>query len=187
MVGKKNIVFGFLYLVLTAALGPYMVKTVFPGIQQAAAERQQAMAELQLLASNDFERDLEAVPAADLARDDARALLGLNRHLQAESRLGDIKGGPHAHGNLEALLNIAAGVALVFIAAASWLKQLISWLFILGALLHSGVLYLAIVFELGWAQQLLGLGVGPVLLLAALLLMGLVAAAGWRGAPVEDG
>ncbi len=29
MVGKKNIVFGFLFLVLTAALGPYMAQCNF--------------------------------------------------------------------------------------------------------------------------------------------------------------
>ena len=187
MVGKKNIAFGFLYLVLTAALGPYMVKTVFPDIQQAADNRQRQMADLQLLAGSDFERDLEPVPAADIARDNTRAILGLNRYLQAESVLNDIKGGPHAHGNLEALLNIAAGITLCFIAAAPLMKQLVSWLFILGTLFHSGVLYLMIVFKLGWAQQLLGLGIGPVLLLAGLLLIGVMAATGFRATPVEDG
>ncbi len=41
MIGKKNIVFGFLYLVLTAALGPYMVRVVYPDIDDAIGFRRQ--------------------------------------------------------------------------------------------------------------------------------------------------
>jgi len=181
MIGKKNIVFGFLYLVLTAALGPYMVKAVLPDVSAAAAAKQETLAALQLMASNDFEVDLEPMSAADIARTNSAAILALNRQLNAEAPLDSIKGGPHAHGNLESLLNIAAGLVLCFIATAPLIKQLISWLFILGALLHSGSLYLALVFNLGWAAQVLATGIGPILLLAALLLMGVASALGFRG------
>ena len=181
MIGKKNIVFGFIYLVLTAALGPYMVEVVLPDMSSADAAKQETMAALQLMASNDFEADLEPMSAAEIARTNSHALLALNGQLNAEAPLEAIKGGPHAHGNLEALLNIAAGLVLCFVLARPMIKQLISWLFILGALLHSGSLYLAIVFNLGWAQQVLSTGIGPILLLAGLLLMGIASAFGFRG------
>lgn len=181
MIGKKNIVFGFIYLVLTAALGPYMVKVVYPDVTAAGAVRQEQMAGLQLMATNDFEKDLEPLTADQIARTNTQSLLALNGALNARAPLDDIKGGPHAHGNLEALLNIAAGVVLCFITVAPLLKQLISWLFLLGALLHSGILYLAFVFNVGWAYQVLATGIGPILLLVALLLIGIAAAFGFRG------
>jgi hypothetical protein len=186
MVGKKNIVFGFIYLVLTAALGPYMVKEIFPGIDAASTDKQAAVGELQLLANSDFERDLVPLSGEAIAKTNSRALLALNSLMGAEEVVDAIKGGPHAHGNLEALLNIAAGLALCFVAAGILVKQLISWLFILGALLHSGMLYLAIVFNLAWAGEVLQLGIGPLLLLLALLLMGIVTAFGFRGEVVRD-
>ena len=186
MIGKKNIVFGFLYLVLTAALGPYMVKGVFPDLQKAGGAKQEQMAQLQLMASNDFEEDLEPLSAAAIARRNTAALLALNGQLQTLDTLNSIKGGPHAHGNLEALLNIAAGLVLCFLALGRAFKQLISWTFILGALLHSGVLYLGIVFKQAWAMQLLGYGIGPILILLGLLLIGAGALVGFRGEPVRD-
>ncbi len=185
MTGKKNIVFGFLYLVLTAALGPYMVKTVFPDIDTADAARQEQMSGLQLLAGSGFEQDLEPMTTDQIARTNSAALLALNTALKAVEQLDAIKGGPHAHGNLEALLNIAAGVVLGLLAVAPLLKQLISWLFLLGALLHSGSLYLVIIFHMSWAQPVLASGIGPVLLLLALLLMGIATATGYRGRFVE--
>lgn len=185
MIGKKNIVFGFLYLVLTAALGPYMVKAVFPDIAVAENTRRENMAALQLMASNGFEADLEALSADEIARRNTAAILALNSQLGAQAKLDAIKGGPHAHGNLEALLNIAAGLCLGFLTVAPLLKRIISGLFLLGALLHSGMLYLTIVFELPWAGQVLATGIGPVMLLAALLLTGIAAAVGYRGQPAN--
>jgi hypothetical protein len=186
MIGKKNIVFGFIYLVLTAALGPYMVKAVYPDIATADAARREIMANLQLMVSNGFEADLEPLPAVEIARRNTDAILALNGQQGMQAKLDAIKGGPHAHGNLEALLNIAAGLCLGFIAVAPLLKHIISALFLLGALLHSGMLYLTIVFELPWAGQVLSTGIGPVMLLAALLLTGVAAAIGFRGRPVES-
>ena len=180
MIGRKNLVFGFLYLALTAALGPYMILELLPGVEKAAGQRQQQMAKLQLLASNDFEQDLEPVPADRLARRNSEALLALNRFLQQRQLVDAVKGGPHAHGNLEALLNIAVGLTLGLLAVPALLKQLISWCFLLGALLHSGALYLAVVFEQGWAGSLLGTGIGPLLILAGLVLAGIATAMGMR-------
>jgi len=186
MIGKKNIVFGFLYLVLTAALGPYMVAVVIPDMEMAGAARQQKMSALQLLAASGFEKDLEPMTAEQLARTNSSALLALNAALNAEAPLDAIKGGPHAHGNLEALLNIAAGIVLGLLAVAPLFKQLISWLFLLGALLHSGSLYMVIVFQAAWAVPILSSGIGPILLLGALLLMGLAVAVGYRGRFAAD-
>jgi hypothetical protein len=186
MIGKKNIIFGFLYLVLSAALGPYMVKYVFPDIETAGAARQEQMSALQLMASSGYEQDLEPMTAGQIARANSGALLALNAALNAETPLDAIKGGPHAHGNLEALLNIVAGIMLGLLAVAPLFKQLISWLFLLGALLHSGSLYMVIVFQAAWAVPILSSGIGPILLLGALLLMGLAVAVGYRGRFVED-
>lgn len=182
MTGKYNIVFGFLYLVLTAALGPVMVNNQ-PAIGEAQAGKQQHMGALQLAADSGFENaeTLEPMTAAEIARANAAALLALNKQFNAELPNTAIKGGPHAHGNLEALLNIVVGVVLMFLSVGLRFKQLISAVFILGALLHSGLLYLVVVFNLAWAGTLLGTGVGPVLILLGLLLAGIAAAIGWKG------
>ncbi|HDP88752.1 MAG TPA: hypothetical protein ENN42_02170 [Thioalkalivibrio sp.] len=186
MVGRKNIVFGFLFLVLTAALGPYMV-TQFDAVGEAQAARNAAMSDLRLRVDGGFmdEATLETLEAEQIARTNAEALLALNTGLNARAPIDTIKSGPHAHGNLEALLNIAVGVVLVFLAVPVWLKQAVSWLFIVGTLLHSGMLYL-LLFDLAWAGTLLGTGIGPILILLGLLLAGIAAAIGFRGEPVRD-
>lgn len=186
MTGKKNIVFGFLFLVVTAALGPYMVTVVLPDVYEAQSARQDKVGKLQLMQSNDYEIDLEPLTASDIAKNNTSAILALNGHLNLASAVDAIKGGPHAHGNLEALLNIAVGLALCFISVGALFKQLISWAFILGTLLHSGVLYILVVFEQAWAAQLLGLGIGPILILLGLLMMGVAAFTGFKGHVVDD-
>lgn len=186
MIGKKNIVFGFLFLVVTAALGPYMVTVVYPDVYEAQSAKQGKVGKLQLMQSNDFEIDLEPLSADDIARNNTAAILALNSHLNQSSVVDEIKGGPHAHGNLEALLNIAAGLVLCFVSVSVLFKQLISWAFILGTLLHSGVLYILVVFEQAWAGQLLGLGIGPILILLGLLMIGIATLMGFNGKIVED-
>ncbi|MGD8515170.1 MAG: hypothetical protein PVF52_06125 [Granulosicoccaceae bacterium] len=181
MPGRINIVFGFLFLVATAALGPVMVQNL-PQIGEAQAGKQAAMAPLQLAADTGFENaeTLEPMTAAEIAQMNAKALLALNKQLNAEVPNTAIKGGPHAHGNLESLLNIVVGIVLMFLTVGRLFKLVISWVFILGTLLHSGVLYLVVVFELGWAGTILGTGIGPILLLLGLLLAGVAAAIGWK-------
>ncbi|MCK4950725.1 MAG: hypothetical protein KAS48_02825, partial [Gammaproteobacteria bacterium] len=51
--------------------------------------------------------------------------------------------------------------------------------------LHSGMLYLR-AFDIAWAGKLLGLGVGPILILVGLLLAGISAAIWFRGSIVSD-
>jgi len=179
MTGKCNIVFGFFFLVLTAALGPVMVNNL-PDVNAAGASKQAAMAPLQLAADSDFENQetLEPMTADEIARANSKALLALNTQLNAQLPNTAIKGGPHAHGNLEALLNIAVGVVLLMLSIATRFKQVISFLFIAGTLLHSGVLYLGVVFGMGWAFTVLGTGIGPVMILAGLLLAGVASIMG---------
>ena len=188
MVGKKNVVFGFLFLATTAALGPLMVfKYENWGVLNA--EKQVVVGKLQQLKAGDFAEDpetLEDLSAKKLAIVNAESILAMNKVGAAEFDIDYIKGGPHAHGNLEALLNIVVGIALCFIAAPLRLKQAASVMFIMGALLHSGLLYLERVFMLPWATTLLKTGVGPALILLGLVLMGVIAARGFRGEIVKD-
>lgn len=186
MIGKKNVVFGFLFFIFTAALGPYMVQTMMPDSGASTVTKQQVFSELQLSAENGFERNLEPISATALAQLNANALLALNTQLNQSATIDAVKGGPHAHGNLEALLNIVVGLSLCFIATSLWLKQLISWLFILGTLLHSGALYMLVIFEIPFAGTLLSTGIGPIMIITGLFLAGVTAAKGFRGMPVQD-
>jgi len=186
MIGKKNVVFGFLMLVVTAALGPYMAVKLVPGVDEARTVKQEKVGRLQQLQENNFEEDLQALPTDAVAKANTAGILALNLLYNAQAPIDAIKSGPHAHGNLEALLNIAAGIALCFIAVAPLFKQIISWLFILGALLHSGVLYLVVALDQYWALPVMKLGIGPVLVLAALLSIGVAAFIGFKGEPVKD-
>lgn len=176
MIGKKNIVFGFLYLVLTAALGPYMIVNYLPKAGKAEAAAQEQMQTLHDAV------DMKS-SGEELAQKSADAVLAMNAANVAEEPIHAIKGGPHAHGNLEALLNIVIGLVLAFVAVPAALKQVISWVFIAGAVLHSGILYLA-TFQVGFAKAWLmspAASFGPVLILVGLLLAGVAAALGYRG------
>lgn len=189
MIGKKNIVFGFFYLVLTAALGPYMLVKHFPDVANAEQAKQQKVGALQQAQAGNYEVDLEKMSAEQIAKANTDALLSLSARLNAEAVINEIKGGPHTHGNLEALLNIVVGVTLAFLAVPAGFKQLISWVFIAGALLHSGLLYLASGLQFAWAGKLLASPVGPVgpfLILAGLFLVGVAAAQGFQPAPVKE-
>ncbi|WP_455210543.1 hypothetical protein [Kaarinaea lacus] len=186
MIGKKNVVFGFLFLVITAALGPYMILNYVPGVGEAQGKKQDAVGRLQNLKLNNFEEDLEELSADQIAKANTEGLLALNTLFNAEQPIDIIKSGPHAHGNLEALLNIAVGIALCFIALPVLFKQIISWVFIVGTLLHSGVMFLAAMFQMELANTILNTGVGPALILLGLLLSGIAAAIGFKGEFVRD-
>jgi uncharacterized membrane protein YgdD (TMEM256/DUF423 family) len=172
MPGKKNIVFGFLFLVLTAALGPYMVLNYIGPLQQAITEKNTAVTQLEEVQGG--------TPDALMAQAQTDAILALDKQLKAQQPINDIKGGPHAHGNLEALLNIAVGLLLGMLVISTLFKEIISWLFILGTLLHSGMLYLAVVLNQDWAWTVLKTSIGPVMLLAGLLLAGVAAMIGLK-------
>lgn len=184
MVGKKNVVFGFLYLVLTASLGPFMVTTMVPDIDVALEQKQGVIGGIQQLQMDEFEKDLEPMTPEDIAKTNTDGLLSINKVYNAEAPKNMMKAGPHAHGNLEALLNIVAGIALCFIAAPIMFKQVISWCFILGTVLHSGSLFLLVVLEQYWILTIAP--AGPALLLLGLLLAGIAAARGFKGELVSD-
>jgi len=182
MIGKKNIVFGFLYLVLTASLGPYMVANMLPDVDAALADKQAPVGRLQQLQENDFEEDLDALPADKIAMANTAGILALNKMTNTQGPLNAMRSA-HAHGNLEAVLNILAGLTLGFIAIGRLFKQIISWAFIIGALTHSGMLYL-LNFGQTWASSVLQLG--PWIVLTALLLIGVAAAIGLKSEVVKD-
>jgi len=188
MIGKKNIVFGFLFLASTAALGPLMVFK-YEDWGAANAEKQVVVGALQGLKAGDYAEDpetLDDLSAKQLAIANSESILAMNKVGAAEFEIDFIKGGPHAHGNLESLLNIVVGIALCFIAAPLMLKQAVSWMFIIGTLMHSGLLYLERVFMLPWATTLLSTGIGPVLILLGLVLMGALAFKGFKGELARD-
>jgi len=172
MIGKFNIAFGFIFLVFTASLGVLMVN-MYEDYGKVALEKQSSVGRLQSLAGSDFEEELEPLSAIDIAKANTNGILGLNKLLNSAAEIDAIKGGAHAHGNLESVLNIVVGLVLCFISAAKWLKYLISALFIVGTIMHSGMLYLATVFGLSWAGQLLETGIGPFSILVGLLLIGI--------------
>ncbi len=180
MVGKKNIVFGFLFLASTAALGPLMV-VKYDDWGVANTEKQQVVGKLQELRAGDYEEDpetLEDLSAKQLAIANAEAIISMNKVGANEFGIDFIKGGPHAHGNLEALLNIVVGVVLCFIAAPL--------MFIIGTLMHSGLLYLERVFAQEWASVWLNTAIGPALILLGLVLMGAMAFKGFKGEWGQD-
>jgi len=76
----------------------------------------------------------------------------------------------HAHGNLESVLNIVIGYLLCRLALEGWIAKAVSWLLIVGALFHSGMLYLA-GFGVGFAGNLTI--IGALSLVASMLLMGI--------------
>ena len=189
MIGKKNIVFGFFYLVLSASLGPFMILNYYDDVAANEAAKQQKVGALQQARDSGYEVDLEKMNAEQIAKAGADALLALSARLNSRTPIDEIKGGPHSHGNLEAMLNILVGVVLCFLATPAALKQAISWLFIVGALGHSGLLYLAVAVQLPWAGDLLGgwFGyIGPSLILLGLLLTGIAAVMGFNGSLVKD-
>lgn len=185
MIGKKNIVFGFIYLVFTASLGPYMIVEYFPDVGNATQVKQRDVGALQQMAGSEFDnpQTMEPMSALEIAKANTKGILALSLVDNASAPIDDIKGGPHAHGNLEALLNIAAGLVLAFLAAPALIKQIISWVFILGAVLHSGMLYLRL-FEVEFAGKLLI--AGPWVVLLGFLLIGIASAIWLKPEVVRD-
>jgi len=188
MVGKNNIVFGFLFLATTAALGPLMV-IKYEDWGAANGEKQLVVGKLQQLKAGDYAEDpetLEELTAKQLAIANSESIIAMNKVGAVEFNIDSIKGGPHAHGNLESLLNIVVGLTLCFIAAPRRLKQVASWMFIIGTVMHSGLLYLERVFMLPWASTVLKTGIGPALILLGLVFVGALAAKGFKGEIVHD-
>jgi len=161
MSGKINMVFGFFYLTLTAVLGPaYLVPQLYAN-RAVLEEAGKAVAELK--------SGVEAGPVAGevSAGKDSAALVKVYEALKRQHVNGK---SAHSHGNLEALLNIVAGFVLLTLSIPGSFRALLTILFLGGAVFHSGMLYLGMIFGVGWAFKLLILG--EVSLLSGLALMG---------------
>lgn len=182
MIGKKNIAFGFLYLVITASLGPYMIVKLLPDQAAVLKEKQVTVGQLQTMKTNDFTKDLDPMKPADIAKANTAGILTLNKLVNVNNEL-EMPRNAHVHGNLESVLNILAGLTLCFVAVGRLFKQIISWLFISGALLHSGSMVL-LTFGIAWANYTLR--IGPFFVLAALLTLGIATAIGFKGQLVQD-
>ena len=185
MIGKKNIVFGFIFFAFTASLGAVMVE-MYEEYGVAAGEKQTAVGRLAQLKTDGFEEELEPLSAEKIAQANTDGILSMSKLSNVEFGIDYIKGGPHAHGNLEALLNIVAGFILCFVSIATWQKQALSWGFIVGTVLHSGMMVLGRVFDMAWAEQVLATGIGPILILASLFFMGVAVAVGFKTEMVKD-
>ena len=142
MIGKKNIVFGFIYLALTAALGAVMILGYFDERGAAESVKREKLGILQQIVADNYEVNLEPVTPLERAKANTEAIFAFSARDTAQSSINNIRSGPHTHGTAEGLLNIAVGFLLMFLAVPVWFKQVISWMFIIGALLHSGMLYL---------------------------------------------
>ena len=185
MIGKKNIVFGFIFLTFTAALGAKMVN-MYEDYGVVSGEKQLSVGRLAQLKTDGFEEELEPLNAKQIAMANTDGILSISKLNNVEFGIDFIKGGPHAHGNLEALLNIVAGFILCFVSIAVWQKQLLSWGFLVGTVLHAGMMILARVFDMAWANIVLETGIGPVLILASLFFMGVAVAVGFKNEMVKD-
>ena len=168
MNGKINIVFGFFYLAMTAVLGPALIVPIYPDKFAAQHEMTEAV---------------KAVETGDSTKI-GPALSSITKYIGVGDRMGQISGGPHAHGNLEALLNIAAGLTLLMLTINARFKSLLSILFLVGAIGHSGMLYVATVFNIPAALNLTV--IGAIAILSALILTGIAAVMGLPSEPEPD-
>ncbi len=154
MDGRLNVIFGFCYLVFTIVLGPLV-------LVPRAGENLEAMGELASKASS--------VPQDEL-------LHGVVGYLSQLSGSHFLASAVHGHGNLEALLNIVVGLVLLRLTLPGVYKLVAGLLFVVGTLLHSGMLYLYGVFGVGWATMFTKFGaisiVAGVVLMAALSILG---------------
>ena len=185
MIGKKNIVFGFIFFAFTASLGAVMVD-MYKEYGAVAGEKQVSVGRLAQLKTDGFEEELEPLTAKQIAMANTDGILSMSKLSNVEFGIDFIKGGPHAHGNLEALLNIVAGFILCFISIAAWQKQVLSWALIIGTISHAGMMVLGRVLNFAWANTILETGIGPVLILASLFFMGIAVAVGFKTEMVKD-
>ena len=188
MIGKKNIIFGFLYLALTAAVGAVIILGHFDERRVAENFKREKLGVLQQIVTDDYEVNLEKIDSLDLAKTNSQAILAISNRINAQKPISTLRSGAHAHGTADALLNIAAGFLLIFLSAPLWLKQTISWLFISGAVLHSGMLFLVSVLGQTWATYFLNGPPGAIgrgLTLTGLVLAGVATAKWFNLTPIK--
>ena len=109
MIGKKNIVFGFIYLALTAALGAVMILGYFDERGAAESVKREKLGILQQIVADNYEVNLEPVTPLELAKANTEAIFAFSARDTAQSSINNIRSGPHTHGTAEGLLNIAVG------------------------------------------------------------------------------
>ncbi len=94
-----------------------------------------------------------------------------------EDPLHDLLGAAHAHGNLESFLNIVIGYLLCQLDISAGLAQAVSILLLIGAIFHSGMLYLTGV-GVGFAINLAP--IGAISLVITMAMMIYVVAVGFK-------
>ncbi len=170
MNGKVNIVFGLLYFAATALLGPVLLVPGKGGNFQKMAEATRAVEKVRT----------ESAGGAPSMESLGEAVTGIMDYLKDINRIGFVKSAAHAHGNLEALLNVVAGLVILTLVVPSSYKTVLSLLFLIGAVFHSGMLYLVSVFGIRWAGNLTF--IGAVAIIAGLVLLGAASIVGIRKA-----
>ena len=91
MIGKKNIVFGFIYLAATAALGAVMILGYFDERRIAGNLMQEKVSILQQIAFDNYERDLEPVAPIELAKANTEAILAISTRTNVQKPINNIR------------------------------------------------------------------------------------------------
>ena len=157
MNGKINIIFGFIYLAFTAVLGPTLLVPQLGKNAQSLDNTAALVEKVREGAQGDFK-------GADIAP----AVVSIFDYMKTSKLSAK---GAHVHGNLEALLNIVAGLVLLTLAIPANFKTLLSIMFLVGAVFHSGMLYLGGVFHMYWAYNFTV--IGAIAIIVGLLGMGI--------------
>lgn len=162
MNGKINIIFGFIYFALTAVLGPTILVPQLGKNYQSFNNTTAVVEKVREGAQNDF----KGTDRPDKVI--APAVVSIFDYIKASKLSAK---GAHAHGNLEALLNIVAGIVLMSLVIPANFKALLSILFLIGAVFHSGMLYLGGVFHMYWVYNFTI--IGAIAIIAGLVGMGI--------------
>jgi len=156
MNGKINIVFGFIYFACTALLGPTVLVPQFYKNMKSFNDTGAVVEKIREGSQGDFK-----------GSDIAPAVVSIFDYMKTSTMPAK---GAHVHGNLESLLNIVVGFILLTLAIPSGFKMLLSIVFLIGAVFHSGMLYLGGVFHMYWAYNLAP--IGAIAIIVGLLGMG---------------
>ncbi len=162
MNGKINIIFGFIYLAFTALLGPTLLVPQLGKNAQSLNNTAALVEKVREGAQNDF----KGTDGPDKVI--APAVVSIFDYIKTSKLSAK---GAHVHGNLEALLNIVAGLVLLTLAIPANFKTLLSIMFLVGAVFHSGMLYLGGVFHMYWAYNFTV--IGAIAIIVGLIGMGI--------------
>jgi hypothetical protein len=167
---KRNIIAGLLLLSVAILLGPYMMRGLHQEQEQVAAqtELREAFAELKSAQESVGEPAAGAAPSgkalAAFASASRRATRAHVNYGFAQDRRGNLTM-THAHGILQGMLNILAGLFLGSLAVGRVVRLGISWGLIAGSWLMVGSLLIG---NLWWQPALKGILWGGTVLILAL-------------------